>query len=64
MPASTFQIPGGARVFLFRCEVCGAPASESRNADLRKALATGNPKFAGEWFCAEHAAQARQESAA
>lgn len=51
MPARTHQIPGGAKVMMFTCDDCGAPASFSIGANLREALSTGDVTKAGRWFC-------------
>jgi len=51
MPAKSYQIPGGARVLLFTCEVCGGPAHFGRDVKLLVALRTGDAKREGEWYC-------------
>lgn len=54
MPARTVESSPGHRVLVHECEVCGAPAPFGTSVDLRKALATGNVKHAGQWHCAKH----------
>lgn len=51
MPATSHQIPTGARVFLFTCERCGGPAHFSIGANLHEALRTKDQSKAGRWFC-------------
>jgi len=51
MPARSYQIPGGARVLLFSCEVCGGTAHFSRGSSILAALHSGDVKRAGEWYC-------------
>ena len=51
MPAATYQIPGGARVFVFTCDVCGAPASFGVGCNLHAAIRSGDVTKAGQWFC-------------
>jgi hypothetical protein len=54
MPVQSYQIPGGARVLIFTCDVCGKPACYGEGVNLRAAIATGNVKLAGDWRCAIH----------
>lgn len=51
MPASTFQIPGGARVLVFTCEVCNGPAHFSEDAHILEAVQTGKVERCGRWYC-------------
>lgn len=54
MPVRSHQIEGGSKVLLFACDVCGAPASFGEGVNVRAALATGDVKKAGTWYCAAH----------
>lgn len=62
MPVTSYQIPEGvaadgswrgpgARVLLFTCEGCGGPAMFGLDCNLRAAIAAGDPRLAGRWFC-------------
>ena len=51
MPATSYQIPNGARVFLFWCEDCGCPAHFSTGGNLHEALRTKDQSKAGRWYC-------------
>ena len=54
MPAATYQIPGGARVFIFTCDTCGAPASFGYDVHLLQAIDHKDVTRAGRWYCAAH----------
>lgn len=51
MPVESYQIPGGARVLLFTCEVCGGQAWFGVGVSIRAAIARKDVTEAGAWFC-------------
>lgn len=51
MPVRSHQIPGGAKVLLFFCEGCGAPAHFSEDAHILEAVQSGKVERAGRWYC-------------
>ncbi len=56
-PVKSVESSPGNRVFQFTCEVCGAMATEGFGVDLRRAMATGDVKHAGRWYCSAHVPQ-------
>jgi hypothetical protein len=56
MAVQSYQIVNGARVLIFTCDEpgCGKPACFGEGVKLRAALATGDAKLGGKWFCADH----------
>lgn len=54
MPAAFERNDRGKVNFVHTCEVCGKWASYGYSVQLRKAMALGDPKKAGRWFCQEH----------
>lgn len=54
MPVVTHQIEGGARVFLFTCETCGASAAFGYGASLRLAIERRDVTLTGRWYCHQH----------
>lgn len=46
------------RVFVHRCCVCGIDnAAWGFNVELRRAIKSRKPKFAGQWYCYDHRPQ-------
>lgn len=55
MPARSHQIPGGARVLLYSCEVCSEPASFGYDVgSIRDAIDHKDAKRLGRWYCLKH----------
>ncbi|WP_157970131.1 hypothetical protein [Pelagibacterium sediminicola] len=51
MPVQSVESSPGHRVIVTTCEGCGARADFGEDVDLRRALSSGDKRYAGRWWC-------------